>query len=780
MIERADGTTISQTWTASGKLLTRANDALDRTTTYGYNGRNELVSVTDPMRQVTGYGRDLTGNLTSTATPGSSCSGKVSRGCVTRSYDAAGELSGVTYHDGTTPNVTNVNYDADGRLVAETDGSGTSSWVYDSLGRLTDTTDGSKAHTAYGYDLDGNTTSIKYPGGRTVTRHFDAVDELDSVNDGSGNATAFGYDVDGNLTQTTYPAGTGEVDRDVYLRTDALETITDKGRTGTLANFDYTRDGTNRVNASTTTGAEPGTQVYRYDSLHELTSSGAAGSAVGYGYDAAGDITAYGQDAGTSQTQTYNADGQLCWTTTEAVSDATCGQAPVESVSYDYDAAGDRAAKTTSTAGAVRIDTRVSRDSTFGSMATTKAFDTSGPDTLLALVSSNGKSKQTTTVGGARLNWRLIARANGRGGTAEIWTATATQALTGVRVWAKQQQTPFDQSITVVALSHAAGVGATVHASGKTGAPSVALTATAKGSMTFAAGHDPDSADRRKITSGHARMHEFQDKAAKTDEWAQRTKDVTSKAGKTIAVADAAPKSDRWDVAAAEVVPTPVLHTTGYRYDAAGDLTSIAPPSGTGDRFRYDAAGLRTSEAGRATATFTWDTRGASAALLSDGSHTFIYGPDGIPLEQIGQHGSVVWLHHGQVGNTRLLTDKTGAVVGTYSYGPYAQRVTHTGTASTPLQFGGGYTDASSGLIYLQQRYYDPATAQFISAATGTTTRPDEPYAYAVADPVNTVQPSGAGVRHPYARSTRAWLDVTETSPRCAPTAPSCGPSGAG
>lgn len=67
---------------------------------------------------------------------------------------------------------------------------------------------------------------------------------------------------------------------------------------------------------------------------------------------------------------------------------------------------------------------------------------------------------------------------------------------------------------------------------------------------------------------------------------------------------------------------------------------------------------------------------------------------------------------------------------------------THTGTASTPLQFSGQYTDAETGLVYLRARYYDPATAQFLTidplvSVTGT------PYAYVVGNPLNYTDPSG-------------------------------------
>jgi RHS repeat-associated protein len=111
-------------------------------------------------------------------------------------------------------------------------------------------------------------------------------------------------------------------------------------------------------------------------------------------------------------------------------------------------------------------------------------------------------------------------------------------------------------------------------------------------------------------------------------------------------------------------------------------------------------------------------------------------------VEQIDSSGNVLFLHQDQVGSTRLLTDSTGAVAGTYSYDAYGNTTAHTGTASTPLEWQGQYLDSESGLYYLRARYYDPTTAQFITRdpldqITG------QPYGYAQDDPLNGGDPSG-------------------------------------
>ncbi len=121
---------------------------------------------------------------------------------------------------------------------------------------------------------------------------------------------------------------------------------------------------------------------------------------------------------------------------------------------------------------------------------------------------------------------------------------------------------------------------------------------------------------------------------------------------------------------------------------------------------------------------------------------SYVYGPGGLPFEQINNTtGTVSYLHHDQQGSTRLLTGSTGTVTGKCTYGAYGTP-TCEGTATTPLGFDGQYTSSDTGLIYLRNRVYDPTTAQFLSAdPLEAFTR--EPYSYAGDNPLNASDPTG-------------------------------------
>ncbi|MGN6815420.1 MAG: 6-bladed beta-propeller, partial [Solirubrobacterales bacterium] len=188
--------------------------------------------------------------------------------------------------------------------------------------------------------------------------------------------------------------------------------------------------------------------------------------------------------------------------------------------------------------------------------------------------------------------------------------------------------------------------------------------------------------------------------------------------------------------------------TTAYGYDQAGDLTSVARPKAgenpaIEETLAYDATGLLTAKTiGATTRHLAWDESTNLPLLLNDGEASYVYGPGGLPIEQINAKEEPTYLHHDQLGSTRLITGSGGATSATASYTPYGGLEAKTGTATSPLGFAGQYTDAETGLQYLRARFYDPGTGQFLSRdPLAALTR--QPYSYAVDNPLNWTDPSG-------------------------------------
>jgi RHS repeat-associated protein len=138
--------------------------------------------------------------------------------------------------------------------------------------------------------------------------------------------------------------------------------------------------------------------------------------------------------------------------------------------------------------------------------------------------------------------------------------------------------------------------------------------------------------------------------------------------------------------------------------------------------------------------------------LISDGTNSYIYGPEGLPVEQVSSGGTVTYLHHDQQGSTRLLTGSTGTVTGSTTFDAYGNKTGSTGTSTTPLGYDGQYTSSDTGFVYLRARVYDPATAQFLTVdpLVGLT---GAPYSYAGDNPLNQSDPTGLDEWEPWTES---------------------------
>jgi RHS repeat-associated protein len=130
--------------------------------------------------------------------------------------------------------------------------------------------------------------------------------------------------------------------------------------------------------------------------------------------------------------------------------------------------------------------------------------------------------------------------------------------------------------------------------------------------------------------------------------------------------------------------------------------------------------------------------------LLMDSANAYIYsGGTAPPAEQVNlATGAITYLVTDSLGSVRATVNSSGALTGTTSYDAWGKPVTTGGlTASTPFGYAGGYTDPT-GLIYLINRYYDPATGQFLSVDPEVD-QTLAPYAYTSGNPVSQTDPTG-------------------------------------
>ncbi len=187
--------------------------------------------------------------------------------------------------------------------------------------------------------------------------------------------------------------------------------------------------------------------------------------------------------------------------------------------------------------------------------------------------------------------------------------------------------------------------------------------------------------------------------------------------------------------------------TTDLSYSSAGQLLGVNGPGGAVS-YAYDPSGVLTSRTdGTGTVGFVND---ASMSLPhpvagTDGSWWVYAGSR--PLAQATPDGQVHYLHEDPRGDVRLVTDAAGAVTDTFTYSVDGEVTARTGTTTVSVGWNGEYTDPATGMVWLRARWYDPASARFITADPwqGNPANPVSlnRYLFANADPVNNTDPSG-------------------------------------
>lgn len=539
-----------------GRVQT-TTDALGHVTTYNtYDAHGQPLTITDPNGVVTTLTYDARQRLTGQTTAGELTS---------YSYYPTGLLQTVTLPDGSSLTYT---YDGAHRVTQLADGLGNKiAYTLDAMGNRTaeNTSDPSgtlhRTHTrvfnelnqlyqdvnaantpavttTYGYDDNGNQTSIAAPKSRNTARVYDPLNRLIQVTDPANGVTQMNYDAQGDLISvvdprnlTTTYAYNGFGDPLSVVSPDTGTTSSTFDSAGNLATSTdargaratYTYDALNRMTSVTyqlggvtdqtvaftydtgtngigrLTGASDAnhSMSWTYDALGRVTGKGQVVSgvtqSVGYGYTS-GNLTSLVTPSGQSIVYVYNANHQVTGVTVNGttllnnvtyepfgtVNGWTWGNASLAARSYDQDgkiaqvASGGETYQYTLDE-ASRI-TAIS-NSAYGALSWAYGYDSL--DRLVSASSPADSETYTYTPTGTRLSWN--GNAGGQAFTGAYTVDPNSNRITAVSLTGSQSEST---SVQYDAAGHAVsewGATATYNGAGRP----VALAGTAAGQYVY-------------------------------------------------------------------------------------------------------------------------------------------------------------------------------------------------------------------------------------------------------------------------------------------------------
>ncbi len=231
-----------------------------------------------------------------------------------------------------------------------------------------------------------------------------------------------------------------------------------------------------------------------------------------------------------------------------------------------------------------------------------------------------------------------------------------------------------------------------------------------------------------------------------------------------------------------EVEPLLQTGSSGFAYDAASQVSTAG--------YSYDVRGRKTASPGQ---TYSWDgasrlikigdvslayngiddlitrTQGGTTTryfyhhalslshIVAEKDDTankfqryYVWTPNGKLLYMIdaANANKAYFYHFDHAGSTLALTDISGAVTDSYAYLPYGKLLKHEGTNPQPFTFIGKWGVRQEGGLYqMKLRYYDPATARFLSRdrlwPRIRVAKELNPYLYAKNNPTGWIDPTG-------------------------------------
>lgn len=644
-------TVVNSSMPKSPVVETKATDSMGHSSTFRFNPRGYLLSITDALGQTRTLTRE--GGTNFIAESKDSDSSQVfeynATGQLLQGTDQVGARTRVAYEpmygrpmslqdpDG---NLTKLTYDSKGNLTKIADAlSHASSLEYDGQGQITALIDPAGKRTRFSYDAIGNLTSLTDPLGNVTRMRYDALSRLVEVTDGVGRRSSIRYDDAGRVTQTIDAAGATKF---AYDDVGNITSVTDAR--GAVTAYEYDNGGhlvkvTDPADAQESfsyddVGRLSGrvdrrglTSSFAYDALHRLSRATYADSIVSYHYDAQGNVADIDDSAAGQYRFSY--DGRSLLTNI---------QGPNGALSYAYDSLR-----------------RVTRESILGQPDTLYSYDDAG---ALKRIETEGAGISYEYDATGRL--KTETRDNG---VVTHYVYDEASAVVGVRHEVE------GSDIDLQSYEHEQA-GATTRAEGMSASPLL----TEEASATF------DLANRIQTWGGKSFKHDANGnriQAAESGNIESYSWDARGRL-KSIKQADGS-----------------IISLT---YDYAGNLARVSGPGGDETLL----VGANGNVALRRTGNGT--IQRLLSGLSMDHHVALLDSERGVRYPLVSRPNNIL-----------ATVDSRGIVDGQYSYEPYGATSPDSLSATDyPFAFT-GRARVSENLYYFRARYYDSLTSRFIS-----------------------------------------------------------------
>ncbi|MGH2597261.1 MAG: DNRLRE domain-containing protein [Actinomycetota bacterium] len=720
-ITDTQGRVTNLTYNAAG-FISLITDPSGRTYQYGYDASNNLTSYTDPMNGLTTYGYDSQSNLTLIIDP---------RGTHTTITYASGGVSTIQFGSVATGHTMHFTYSTGHTAVLDTnnhtttfyfDGAGRQTQVVDPLSDSfsatwsadnwpTSTTDALTHTTPYTYDANNNLTrQVLATGATTTWAYTDAAHPYSptSTTDPQGNSTTYAYNGAGDLTSVVDGLASNNSSSFAYNPNGTMASLTDA--MGHVTTYGYDNNG----NLTTVTPPAPlGQTTMTYDNLSRVaTTTDGLGHVTTFTYDALDRLTQVAYQGGMVVSNVYDADGNL-----------TSETDPNGTTSYVYNTLNQQTQKTP--AGGTAIN-----------------YTWDGENNLLTIADAGG----TTT---------YVYNADNL-----ATSVTDPAGQTTFTYNADQQETARTYPNGIKVASSYDISGRLTQIQNKNSGGTVLLGYTYSYANT--GGTDTDLWQKVTNQAGAVTNYTFdplnrllEAKTGTTPDY-KYTYDgagnrLTQNVNGTVT---------NYTYNAANELTT--AGSTTYTFDALGErtgdsgggslsynnasqTTSITPPGGSATAMSYAGSG----QAGRTaagTTTFVTNILGISSETTAGQTIRYTRDPSGNLLDERMSTGNFYYSVDG-LGSVVGLTNSTGQLVNTYTYDPYGNQVSSTGTTTNHWKFAAGYFDQATGLYKFGERYYDPVTGRWTQPdpIPGSQSDPEtfDRYVYAADNPINFSDPSG-------------------------------------